>query len=350
MGKKISVVLPVYNGESYIQRSIRSVTGQSYANWELVIVDDGSSDDTVSIAAELARQDARVKLICQKNQGVSIARNRGIEETTGDLIMFLDADDWFEQDAFQQVIHHWKDSAQLLLFDYYDVAEGGKKTLKRHFKAEEIVFDLAGPHTVDELILYASGFYKNELGKHASFMTCWVMAYEAFYLKENKLGFPQGIAMCEDQVFSLGVLMELRQANYISLPLYNYYLNYQSASTVSDKRTGQMLVSDIDYCIRYVDRIFQKKKSQEFVDAYYRYIFHRLKVLLWWLAEDHSDEERKYVRGYCEQRFHEVATHMDRGYSLPEWALITLCAHGGITIAELPVHIWKRLKRFMRKR
>lgn len=108
MGKKISVVLPVYNGELYIARSIRSVQKQTCDNWELLVVNDGSQDNTERIVQDFVGRDARIRLITQENQGVSVARNRGIDEMSGDLLMFLDADDWLEKDTFQQVVEHWE--------------------------------------------------------------------------------------------------------------------------------------------------------------------------------------------------------------------------------------------------
>ena len=100
---KISVVVPVYNCEKYIERAIESVIKQTYDNWELIIVNDGSKDSSLQIAQKFAGKDARIKVIDRENRGVSVARNIGIDEASGDLLMFLDADDWFEEKAFETI-------------------------------------------------------------------------------------------------------------------------------------------------------------------------------------------------------------------------------------------------------
>ena len=85
---KISVVVPVYNCEKYIERAIESVIKQTYDNWELIIVNDGSKDSSLQIAQKFAGKDARIKVIDRENRGVSVARNIGIDEASGDLLMF----------------------------------------------------------------------------------------------------------------------------------------------------------------------------------------------------------------------------------------------------------------------
>lgn len=95
----ISVIMPAYNVEKYIARGIASIQRQTYANWELVIVNDGSTDATHAIASEYAMQDSRIRLFRQENRGVSAARNYGIALAQGEYVVFLDADDWLRGDA-----------------------------------------------------------------------------------------------------------------------------------------------------------------------------------------------------------------------------------------------------------
>lgn len=90
---KVSIIVPVYNIESYLPLSLDSIIGQNYNNLEIIIVDDGSTDDTYQIAERYSRQDTRIKLVKQKNQGVSAARNIALSKVTGDYYMFVDGDD-----------------------------------------------------------------------------------------------------------------------------------------------------------------------------------------------------------------------------------------------------------------
>jgi glycosyltransferase involved in cell wall biosynthesis len=102
--EKVSVIVPAYNVESYIHRAIESVIGQTYENVELVVVDDGSEDNTWNIIKKYAKQDVRIKAIRQKNQGVSAARNTALDALTGDYAVFLDSDDWLEEGTIEYLI------------------------------------------------------------------------------------------------------------------------------------------------------------------------------------------------------------------------------------------------------
>ena len=98
----VSIITPCYNGERYIAETIESVLGQTYANWEMLIVDDGSSDGTYDLAARYAERDDRVRLIRQANAGTAAARNRAMREAQGRYIALLDADDLWDRDFLER--------------------------------------------------------------------------------------------------------------------------------------------------------------------------------------------------------------------------------------------------------
>lgn len=97
---QFSIIIPCYNVEKYLSFAIESVLKQQNGNWEMILIDDGSIDSTPEICDQFAMKDSRIRVIHQKNQGVSIARNNGISEANGDWLVFLDADDWFCDAAF----------------------------------------------------------------------------------------------------------------------------------------------------------------------------------------------------------------------------------------------------------
>jgi len=98
-----SVVIPVYNGEAHLEQAVRNLQAQSFSDWEAVIVDDGSTDRTPEIADRLAAADARLRVFHQPNGGVSVARNRGLDEARGDWIVWLDADDAYADGALRRL-------------------------------------------------------------------------------------------------------------------------------------------------------------------------------------------------------------------------------------------------------
>ena len=94
--KKISVIVPIYKVEAYLERCVRSLCHQTYKNLEIILVDDGGPDNSGQMCDAMALQDSRIRVIHKKNGGLSDARNAGIEQATGDYIAFVDSDDWYD--------------------------------------------------------------------------------------------------------------------------------------------------------------------------------------------------------------------------------------------------------------
>ena len=123
----VSVIIPVFNLESYIERCLRSVTGQSYQALEILVIDDGSTDRSAQIVERLAGQDDRIRLIRQENAGVGAARNRGIEAATGRYLTFVDGDDYLSRNYIRRYVARMKQTGASLLIGGIDfVTEEGK--------------------------------------------------------------------------------------------------------------------------------------------------------------------------------------------------------------------------------
>lgn len=121
---RISVVVPVYNAEKYIKRCISSVYNQTFSNWELILVDDGSKDRSADILDLAARKDERIRVIHQSNAGPGMARNRGIEEASGDFVVFLDADDLLDKNYFE-LLSYETEKNDLVFIDVIQVSATG---------------------------------------------------------------------------------------------------------------------------------------------------------------------------------------------------------------------------------
>lgn len=100
----VSVIIPVYNTAEYVERCVKSVSDQTYKELEIIIVDDGSTDDSLEICKGLQKLDKRIAIVLQSNRGASMARNTGLEITKGDYIMFVDSDDWIEHDMIENLL------------------------------------------------------------------------------------------------------------------------------------------------------------------------------------------------------------------------------------------------------
>lgn len=125
----ISVIVPIYNSENYIEKCVNSIKSQTYEGWELLLIDDGSTDNTSEIIDELEKTDSRIKVIHQKNCGPGIARNIGIDNSSGDYIVFVDSDDVIKSNYFEELS---KKDSDVVFIDIDQVDENGKVICKEH--------------------------------------------------------------------------------------------------------------------------------------------------------------------------------------------------------------------------
>lgn len=122
---RFSVIVPVYNAEKYLEKCILSVIHQSYNDWELILVDDGSKDGSSRIVDEYATKDSRIVAIHQQNAGPGIARNNGIQKATGDYVIFLDSDDFIDEDYFALLVPK-AEKADVVFIDVLQISPEGK--------------------------------------------------------------------------------------------------------------------------------------------------------------------------------------------------------------------------------
>lgn len=125
--KKISIIVPLYNAEKYIEQTIEDLIAQTYQNIEIIMINDGSVDKSEDIVRKYAREDDRIKVISIENQGPSKARNVGLNLATGDYIRFVDADDRIPRDSIEQLMQPYLDDSELVLVigNYRTIPEMG---------------------------------------------------------------------------------------------------------------------------------------------------------------------------------------------------------------------------------
>ena len=139
----VSVIMPAYNAAAFIAESIQSVQQQTYTNWELLVIDDASLDDTVQVIEGLSKEDDRIKLhILPTNQGAGFARNIGIKAATGDLISFLDADDLWKPHKLEKQLKFMREKNSQVCYSSYELISENGKSLHKQIKAiKSLSFD-----------------------------------------------------------------------------------------------------------------------------------------------------------------------------------------------------------------
>ena len=132
---KISIVIPVYNSEKFIRKLLDSISEQTYDDYEVVIVNDGSTDNSLEVIGEIAERNKKIKCITTKNSGPGLARKRGFEESTGELLFFIDSDDWLPNSEVLEKIAciYSKNKFELLAFDFLRKCNGGESIANSFF-------------------------------------------------------------------------------------------------------------------------------------------------------------------------------------------------------------------------
>lgn len=201
---KLSIIVPVYNAQSTLKRAVDSVLGQDYDNVELILVDDGSKDDSAVICDEYAQSDKRVKVIHKKNEDVSAARNDGLKVATGDYVLFLDSDDYYSANSFSKIVEHIKNGgSDAVVFDYVKLGTKGTKIIKSKKKWG----GKTDIHLFDELIpTYHS-------------VVVWNKAYKRDIIKEK---FNEEYNNSEDLLFNYYIFKEEHSISYLASPIYCY--------------------------------------------------------------------------------------------------------------------------------
>lgn len=203
----ISVILPVYNAEDYVSSCINSVLSQSFGDFELIIVDDGSTDNSLKICRGFESRNSRIRVIHQDNMGVSMARNNAIEHSIGDYLTFIDADDTYTQE-FLYKLHSaiTKENSDICICDSYAISADGEKSIE--------TFDTLG----EGITLYKKDIKPEILLEIAG--AVWRCMYKSSLIK-NKLRFKEGLKIAEDRIFNIQAMGRSDKITYLKEPLYN---------------------------------------------------------------------------------------------------------------------------------
>ena len=144
--RKISIIVPVYNSEKHLCKMIESIIEQEYSHWELILVDDGSTDRSGDVCDEYAQKDTRIKVYHQKNGGVSVARNKALDKISGDYVTFIDSDDWVEPSYLLRFMEFPYADDQIVFQGYFmDYVGAVAKESTKEIPKQGAVFHLCKP-------------------------------------------------------------------------------------------------------------------------------------------------------------------------------------------------------------
>jgi glycosyltransferase involved in cell wall biosynthesis len=212
---KISVIIPVYNSEKYLDKCVDSVLAQTFTDFECILINDGSCDDSGSICDERSKRDGRVKVIHQRNRGVSAARNAGLDAALGEWITFVDSDDWVDENYLELM--------------YGNAANNGCELSvcgRRLYSENGELLDVSKRFPV---IFFDKVLAKRALFGFEYFTTvAWGKLVNRRSVYDGGVRFDTAISVCEDGLFWFEVIDKVETVLYDSTPCYNYLMNMNS--------------------------------------------------------------------------------------------------------------------------
>ena len=210
---EISVIVPVYRAEKFLDKCVASILSQKFSDLELILIDDGSPDASGKICDQWKEKDKRVRVIHQENKGVSAARNKGLEAARGNYIGFVDSDDFVKPEMYSTMIRESMDM-DVVMCDFLTVYEDGREE-------QDTIRMLP-----ENCTLYHEDFYP-ELLREFSQSACRCL-YRRNLIENHRLRFPEGLRFSEDRVFNFYAMGLCKKIRYLKQPLYGRYVNLES--------------------------------------------------------------------------------------------------------------------------
>jgi glycosyltransferase involved in cell wall biosynthesis len=257
----VSIIVPIYNAELYLHNCIESILGQTYKLLEIILINDGSIDNSKNICEEYARRDLRIRVIHQKNSGPSIARNTGMLNAKGYYIQFVDSDDVIEPNTTEKLVIEMKKEVDLVIcglkssFKYND-----KVITKNNFSPIEGIYQIEefGHHFGD---LYRNNLINSPCNK----------LYKSEVIKKYNIIFNDDIEMGEDLLFNLEYIKHCNNVGIINDQLYNY-LNFNNTDSLTSDfkkdywENQQMLYRELE---EFLNNNFFTKQNKYIIDSAY---------------------------------------------------------------------------------
>ena len=266
----VSVIVPVYNAakpwkdeKTALHRCIDSILSQDMTDLELILIDDGSKDDSPQILDAYEQADSRVRVLHKENSGVSDTRNKGIALAQGDYIQFVDADDWLDQEAVKLMLRSMQENdADMVISDFYRVI-GDRTSPKGDIENETVLYT---SEYADYMMKNPADFYYGVL---------WNKLYKASLIREFNIEMDPEISWCEDFVFNLEYVSHCSRIAVLQVPVY-YYVKTEGSlvnSNINASSVVRMKLSMIEYYDQFYKKILPETEYQQRKPFIYAFLF-----------------------------------------------------------------------------
>lgn len=283
MNNKISIIIPVYNVENYIERCIDSLISQSYINLEIILVDDGSTDKSGEICDRYAVVDNRIKVIHIKNSGRGEARNIGLSQANGQYIGFVDSDDWVEKDLYKYMIENIEETkADISICAYYECLDD--------IKNKKMLYEKSFVCTGKEALHYTMS---NVIGVYWFNIAIWNKLYKKAVVENIRFRGRE----YEDIMYNAEVIYGARNVSYINKCLYNYRLS-RTGSIITEGFQRKTIEFEMKYKEERVE-FFKRNNETKLARDAEAVVIHD-KLLYYAFMSLSKDDYSEYIRKYKE--------------------------------------------------
>ena len=276
---KISVVIPVYNAEEFLLESMNSLLNQTFEDFELICVNDGSKDNSLNILNDFAKKDNRVKVFNQENAGCGAARNKALNEAKGDYIYFFDPDDYILSDAFEKLYENAINTqSDIVLFKIAKFRDGESVD----YSSPGFNFDDEFPESFD---FNNKSFQYKDVKRHVlnSSFAPWTKLYKKEFLDSyDDFRFPTGLAF-DDVPFH--VMAMLRASKISFIPDYLYHYRLSNPNSVNNTSSNGIYIMDIVDIVE--DFLKQNNYYNEFYNEFYKF---KIEQILYYLISSNSQD------------------------------------------------------------
>ncbi|NLM10550.1 MAG: glycosyltransferase [Clostridiaceae bacterium] len=206
----VSIIVPVYNSEKTLVRCIKSILNQQYQNTEIILVNDGSTDNSLKICQEYAKDDPRIIVIDKQNTGVSDTRNTGISHASGKYLQFVDSDDWIAENATKALVDRIQETnCDMVISGFYRVING-KKSKKSHITTDKV---MNKKEFISHMMEAPANFYYGVM---------WNKLYRADIIRAHRITCCTDLDWCEDFLFNLDYIRYSETFASLNAPIYYY--------------------------------------------------------------------------------------------------------------------------------
>lgn len=262
MTPTVSIIVPVYNAGSYIRRCVDSIRGQEFTDFELLLVDDGSTDSSGAICDEYAAIDPRIRTVHRSNSGVSDARNTALALAKGTYLQFVDSDDWITSDATKLLVRAARENGcDLVIADFYRVA-GGRVARKGDIDEETV---LSRSEYAEHMTEAPADYYYGVL---------WNKLYRRDLVEQHRLRMNSEISWCEDFMFNLEYIRYAERFIAVKAPIYYYVKTKGSlvAQSSSIANTIRMKLAVFEYYNNFYKNVFDEEYYEKNRFRAYRFL------------------------------------------------------------------------------